>query len=197
MEATATGRLSATAGRRLAAERVDSVVAMMRGVVAGAVAAAALVGAGCSVNAPKAPPDSSTEAQLAQGAQPPPAQYISDEELAKLKADTPEHAVLAFWQAVQYKNLLLAYDGLASGFKREFAGSQPRFSKSVSADFQHWLTPPKFLFTRRNGSTAVVAFSYRPQGLPDADRSTVTLVRERGQWRIAYLFYLANRLRGQ
>ncbi len=172
---------------------------MIKGVVVAALAAIALGAAGCSVDPPKAPPRSATAAAAAAGGKAPAAHYITSQELAKLPADSPEHAILAFWQAVQYKNLLLAYDGLAANFKNQFAGSLPHFSKFVSADFPHWLTPPKFLFTQTHGSTAEVAISYLPQGfaVTDTDRSTVTLVREGGKWKIAYLFYLANRLRGQ
>jgi hypothetical protein len=172
---------------------------MIRGVVAAALAAIALVAAGCSAGAPKAPPGTATTAAQAAAAKAPTPHYITDKELASYKSTSPEHAILEFWQAVQNKNLLLAYDGLAKDFKKEFAGTLPRFSRFVSADFPHWLTPPKFLFTQIHGSTAEVAISYLPQGfaVSDTDRSTVTLVREGGKWKIAYLFYLANRLRGQ
>lgn len=144
---------------------------------------------------PKAPSKASTTANGAAAEQPP-ADYISDRRLEKLPSDSPERAILTFWQAVQYKNLLVAYDGLAKDFQTEFAGTLPRFSKYISADFQHWLTQPRFISTKTTGSTALVVISYRPPGGVE-DRSTVTLVRESGKWRIAYNFYLANRLRGQ
>jgi hypothetical protein len=172
----------------------------MKRSLAAALAATALAVTGCSVGAPKRPQTNTTgtgTATAASSADAPPPRYITDAQLRKLHSDSPEHTFMEFWQAAQFKNLLIAYDLLGKDFRSQFAGSLPRFSQFVSADFQHWLVAqPKILSVNTSGSSATAVISYRPPGGLE-DRSMAAFVRERGKWRIAFYFYLANRLRGQ
>ena len=163
-----------------------------------ALVTASLSVAGCSADAPKPPQGATTTTSSSAPAkdQAPSSRYITDEELAKVDKNSPDHTILAFWQDAQYKNMLDAYNLLGKDFRDQFAGSLPRFSKFIAADFNYWLAAkPKIVSVDQHGNTANVIVSYRPPGGVE-DRSTATLVREGGEWRIAFLFYLANRLRG-
>jgi hypothetical protein len=175
----------------------------MRATLAAALAVMALVGAGCSVGKPEPPKNAATTGTstgtttVAGSDEDAPPRYISEKEIDELPEDSPARSILMFWQAAQYKNMLVAYDLLSRDFQDQFAGTLPRFSKFIAADIRHFLVAqPKIVSEQEDGSNATVIISYRaPGGIED--RSAVSLVRERGEWRIAFLFYLANRLRGQ
>lgn len=176
-----------------------------RWLVAAAVTAALIPIVGCGLEKPT-PPDERDEASNPavtrpqqphpEGAATPEPEYLTGKDLRRYEPSDPRRIVLRFWFAVQYRDLLSAYESLTAEFRREFSPSLRRFGTYVMADHGRWLTTPSMLFVEENGGRASVAVSYPLRG-GGTERSAFSLERERGRWKIAYDFYLTNRLLGK
>jgi len=163
----------------------------------------AAVFAGCSVGAPEEPakpPQASDKEAAAQRASakpdatPTPApRYIEQEDVTATPDGSAREAFYKLWFAVQYRDMLTAYDLMSADFRRDFARSLPRFSEYVMADYRRWLSKPKVLFTTKTNNGESLAVSYRPPGGSE-ERFATTFTRESGRWKVAYDFYLAQRL---
>jgi hypothetical protein len=151
--------------------------------------------AGCSASAPKAPKPTPTPSTAAPAGQAQP-RYLQQDDLDRFSRDTPERALMELWFAVQYRDMLGAYALVTGEIKRE-APTLRRFSTFVMADYPRWLNAPKILFSRRHGAFRVLTVEYQTPGNPQPQRFAMTFVREAGTWKLAYDFYLANRLQGQ
>jgi hypothetical protein len=103
--------------------------------------------------------------------------------------------VLDFWWDIQYQDLFRAYGALTPTFQQQYGKTVQHFANLVMADYGHWLGPePQVIQDNIQGNSATVVMRYTPPGLPLMTPFTFSLVRQSGQWKIAYNFYLANRL---
>ena len=171
----------------------------MSGRLACALAVAALALAGCSVGAPEEP-----AAERAQGtpspagaaAEPTPQpDLLRPSDVERRPEGSSERALFELWYAIQYRDMLAAYDLLTEDFKREFSPSLKRFGTYVMADHPRWLARPDVLFKRRERGREIVTIRYRrPEPGRPEERFSMTFAREDGLWKLAYDFYLANRL---
>ena len=154
--------------------------------------------AGCSTDAPKATDETTTkrgDAAPANGTAPQPV-YLTTADREAQKVGTPQRAVIDFWSTVQNRDLLAAYDMLTADFKRQFAPTLRKFGTFIIADHPHWLVKPKVLSAETDSAVSSVVVTYPIPG-GNAPRETFSLVRDSGQWRIRYNFYLVNRLTAQ
>ena len=168
----------------------------------GATLLTALALSGCSVGAPEEPTtpqqatDSDTRTKAASPRQDAPEPvFLEQDDLSAHEANTPERAVLDLWFAIQYRDMLTAYDLMAKEFREEFAQSLPHFSEFVMADYPRWRATPRILFSRATSDgRRMVAVAYRRPDTKSRERFAMTFVREGGAWKLAYDFYLAQRL---
>lgn len=171
-----------------------------RWLAAAALTVAITFSVGCGLEKPEPPPErEEAQASPAVEADTPTAyepEFLTLDDVRRYERGDPRRAVLDFWFAIQYRDLLSAYESLTAEFQREFSPSLRRFGTYVMADHARWLTKPSMLFVQENGGRAIVAIKYALNG-GGSERSSLALEREDGRWKIAYDFYLSNRLLGK
>ncbi len=143
--------------------------------------------AGCGVSEPK-------EESSATAVDTPTPEYLSPEDIAEAPNDSPEKTLLEFWSAIQNQQMPNAFDKLAPEYKDK-AKNVDNFAKFIMADYAHWLINPEIISSNVSGNDATVGIT-RETSDDLSERSSVVLRRINGDWRIAYNFYLSNRLAG-
>lgn len=123
---------------------------------------------------------------------------IDEGDLDEFPAGSPQRALLEFWREIQYKNYPSAYERLTKEFQEDYAKDIANFEKYVSADYLHWLATPDLSEEgEKSGDDKeqTMFFEYKAPDRP-VERDSVTMEQEDGEWKLAYYFYLINRLRG-
>jgi hypothetical protein len=176
-----------------------SLLALLRMWVQRLAVVGALVGlalSACSLDKPTPTERSSTAnatTATLESAEPREPEFLTQDDIERYSRGSPSRAVFNFWFQIQHRDLLSAYESLAPGFRRRFAGSLGRFGTYVMADYGRWLRNPRLLFSRTDRNKAIVALTYR-NAAGTVERSSFSLRRKSRGWAIAYEAYLANRL---
>jgi hypothetical protein len=164
-------------------------------VASGSILAAVLCG--CGLNTPKRPASARTvpSASSTTKQSAPHYDYLTQAEVGKRAATSPGRAVLDFWWDVQNEDFYRAYALLAKSFQHRSGRGVQEFGVLLMDDYTHWLGKgPRLILENISGSSATVVTEYAPPGLPSLTPVSFSLVREAGQWKIAYNFYLTVRL---
>ena len=159
---------------------------------------------GCGLEAPKAPkPTPAAGATAAaqsearkNAAEAPAPEFLTDTDLRPYSSRSPERAALELWRSIQNRDILSAYESLTPNFRKEYGKSLTHFGTFVMADYQRWLTKPRIVSSSTQPGRASIFMNYPVKGGVD-QRFTFAMRREKGRWRLAYDFYLANRLNGK
>jgi hypothetical protein len=121
--------------------------------------------------------------------------YLTNADLTKYATTSPARVVLDFWWDVQYQDFYRAYGELGRPFQRQYGKGVQHFAVLLMDDYTHWLGEgPHVIRENISGSSATVVTQYAPPRLPPLTPVSFSMVREGGQWKIAYNFYLAIRL---
>jgi hypothetical protein len=154
---------------------------------------------GCGLSKPKPPTSRSTAQETLSTTtnSGPHYHYLTQAELAKHAATSPGRAVLNFWWYVQNQDFYRAHAALTREFQQQPKRDVQQFGSLVMDEYAHWLgNGPRVILEDISGSSATVVMRYAPPGFgsPPSTPVSFSLVREEGQWKIAYNFYLATRL---
>jgi hypothetical protein len=154
---------------------------------------------GCGLSKPKPPTSHSTAHETVSTTtnSGPHYHYLTQAELAKHTATSPGRAVLNFWWYIQNQDFYRAHQALTREFQQQPKRDVQQFGTLVMDEYTHWLgNGPRVILEDISGSSATVVMRYAPPGFgaPPPTPVSFSMVREEGQWKIAYNFYLATRL---
>ena len=121
------------------------------------------------------------------------AYLVSDDDLTKYPANSPERAFLHWWQALQYDNMVDAYRGITARLRA--TRSRLQFVRDARDAGGGFTARPQITESRRVGSTRVTLLVNLL--LIDASGRVASFAprmfqmqSESGQWRVADLAYL-------